>query len=158
MLFKRNDQCLITTIPSSFYPVDGALGMKEIVDVVMEQDSLVQHSVLLDEGEMTTSEVDHLGSPILTECDPSTTFRRVAEVKVTAEQATTLEDGGLVFLPQESNRACSIMVSPVESMLTPSFLRRPLWFSCLERTAGTGPIRAQMLMLLSTMSSMGWSS
>ena len=34
MLFKRNDQCLITTIPNNFYPVDGALGMKEIVDVV----------------------------------------------------------------------------------------------------------------------------
>ena len=49
MLFKRGDQCLITTIPSDFYPVDGALGMKEIVDVVKEEDSLVQHSVVLDE-------------------------------------------------------------------------------------------------------------
>ena len=117
MLFKRGDRCLITTIPSDFYPVDGALGMKEIVDVVKEQDSLVQHSVLLDEGEMTTSEVDHLGSPILTECASSTIFRRVAETKVTAEEATTLEDGGVVFLPQESNRACSIMVSSVGSML-----------------------------------------
>ena len=110
MLLKRGDQCLITTIPSNFYPVDGALGMKEIVDVVKEQDSLVQHFVLLDEGEMTTSEVDQLGSPILAECAHSTTFRRVAEAKVTAEQATTLEDGGVVFLPEESNRACNVMV------------------------------------------------
>ena len=132
MLFKKGDQCLITTIPNNFYPVDGALGMKEIVDVVKEQDSLVQHSVLLDEGEMTTSEVDHLGSPILAECAPSTmfapTFRRVADTKVTAEQAKTLEDGDVVFLPQESNRACSIMVSYVESMLviTSIHLFRPL--------------------------------
>ena len=110
MLFKRNDQCLITTIPNNFYPVDGALGMKEIVDVVKEQDSLVQHFVLLDEGEMTTSEVDQLGSPILAECPHSTTFRRVAEAKVTSEQAMTLEDGGVVFLPQESDRACNIIV------------------------------------------------
>ena len=128
MLFKKGDQCLITTIPNNFYPVDGALGMKEIVDVVKEQDSLVQHSLLLDEGEITTSEVDHLGSPILAECAPSTTFRRVAEAKVTAEQAKTLEDGDVVFLPQESNRACSIMVSYVESMLviTSIHLFRPL--------------------------------
>ena len=113
MLFKRGDQCLITTIPSNFYPVDGALGMKEIVDVVTDQDSIVQHSVLLDEGEMTADEVSSLRPPILEECSPSTspTIRRVTEAKVTSEQAATLEDGGVVFLPQESNRACSIMVS-----------------------------------------------
>ena len=113
MLFKRGNQCLITTIPNDFYPVDGALGMKEIIDVVTEQDSIVQHSVLLDEGEMTADEVSSLRPPILEECSPSTspTFRRVTEAKVTSEQAATLEDGGVVFLPQESNRACSIMVS-----------------------------------------------
>ena len=116
MLFKRGDQCLITTIPSNFYPVDGALGMKEIVDVLKEEDSLVQHSVLLDEGEMTAAEASSLRPPILEECSPSTspTFRRVTEAKVTAEQAATLEDGGVVFLPQESSRACSIMVSTVK--------------------------------------------
>ena len=70
MLFKRGNQCLITTIPSNFYPVDGALGMKEIVDVVTEQDSLVQHSVLLDEGEMTADEASSLRPPILEECSP----------------------------------------------------------------------------------------
>ena len=113
MLFKRGNQCLITTIPNDFYPVDGALGMKEIVDVVKDQDSLVQHSVLLDEGEMAADEVSSLRPPILQECSPSTspTFRRATEAKVTFEQAATLEYGGVVFLPQESNRACSIMVS-----------------------------------------------
>ena len=117
MLFKRNDQCLITTIPSDFFPVDGALGMKEIVDVVRDQDSLLQHSVLLDEGEMTAAEVSSLRPPILEECPPSNspTFRRVMEAKVTTEQAATLESGGVVFLPQKSSRACSIMVSTVES-------------------------------------------
>ena len=68
MLFKRGNQCLITTIPSNFYPVDGALGMKEIVDVLKEEDSLVQHSVLLDEGEMTAAEASSLRPPILEEC------------------------------------------------------------------------------------------
>ena len=127
MLFKRNDQCLITTIPNNFYPVDGALGMKEIVDVVKEQDSLVQHSVLLDKGEMTTDEVDQLGKPILAECASSTTFRRVAEAKVTSEQATTLEDGGVVFLPQESDRACNIMVRLCGIHVSSPILRfRPL--------------------------------
>ena len=125
MLFKRKDQCLISTIPSSFYPVDGALGMKEIVDVVKEEDSLVQHSVLLDEGEMTTSEVDQLGAPILAECDPSSIiFQRVREVEVSGEEAKTLENGGVVFLPQESNRACSIMVSSVETLTLKFLLRR----------------------------------
>ena len=119
MLFKRGDQCLITTIPSDFYPVDGALGMKEIVDVVKEEDSLVQHSVLLDEGEMTAAEVSSLRPPILEECSPPTspTFRRVREAKVSAEQAATLEGGGVVFLPQKSSRVCSIMVTTVESIL-----------------------------------------
>ena len=119
MLFKRGNQCLITTLPSNFYPVDVALGMKEIVDVVREEDSLVQHSVLLDGGEMTAAEVSSLKQPILDECSPSTspTFRRVTEAKVTAEQAATLEDGGVVFLPQESTRACSIMVSTVGFIL-----------------------------------------
>ena len=127
MLFKRNDQCLITTIPNNFYPVDGALGMKEIVDVVKEQDSLVQHSVLLDKGEMTTDEVDQLGRPILVECASSTTFRRVAEAKVTSEQAMTLEDGGVVFLPQESDRACNIMVRLCRIHVSSPILRfRPL--------------------------------
>ena len=119
MLFKRGNQCLITTIPSNFYPVDGALGMKEIVDVLKEEDSLVQHSVLLDEGEMTAAEASSLRPPILEECSLSTspTFQRVTEAKVTAEQAATLEDGGVVFLPQKSNRACSIMVRTVEFIL-----------------------------------------
>ena len=103
---------MITTLPSNFYPVDGALGMKEIVDVVKEEDSLVQHSILLDGGEMTAAEASSLRPPILEECSPSTspTFRRVTEAKVTAEQAATLEDGGVVFLPQESTRGCGIMV------------------------------------------------
>ena len=127
MLFKRNNQCLITTIPNNFYPVDGALGMKEIVDVVKEQDSLVQHSVLLNEGEMTMDEVDQLGKPILAECPRSNTFWRVIEAKVTAEQATTLEDGGVVFLPQESDRACNIIVRLCRIHVSSPILRfRPL--------------------------------
>ena len=131
MLFKRGDQCLITTIPSDFYPVDGALGMKEIVDVVKEEDSLVQHSVLLDEGEMTAAEVSSLRPPILEECSPPTspTFRRVREAKVSAEQAATLEGGGVVFLPQKSSRACSIMVTTVESIL----LLQSLSSDCCDR-------------------------
>ena len=119
MLFKRGNQCLITTIPNDFYPVDGALGMKEIIHVVTEQDSIVQHYVLLDEGQMTADEASSLRPPILEECPPSTSpsFRRVRESKVTTEQAATLEGGGVVFLPQKSSRACSIMVRAVESML-----------------------------------------
>ena len=131
MLFKRGDRCLITTIPSDFYPVDGALGMKEIVDVVKEEDSLVQHSVLLDEGEMTAAEVSSLRPPILEECSPPTspTFRRVREAKVSAEQAATLEGGGVVFLPQKSSRACSIMVTTVQSIL----LLQSLSSDCCDR-------------------------
>ena len=125
MLFKRGNQCLITTIPNDFFPVDGALGMKEIVDVVTEQDSLVQHSVLLDEGEMTADEVSSLRPPILEECSSSISpsFRRVREAKVTTEQAATLEGGGVVFLPQKSSRACSIMVRTVEYMLLLQFVQ-----------------------------------
>ena len=55
MLFKKGDQCLIATIPSGFFPIDGALGMKEIVDVLEEQDYLEEHSALMDEGEMTSA-------------------------------------------------------------------------------------------------------
>ena len=114
MLFKRGDQCLITTIPSDFYPVDGALALKEIVDVVKEEDSLVKHSVLLDEGEMTADEASSLGQPIKEECSPSSrtpsTIRRVREATVTEEQAATLDNGGVVLLPQQSSRSCNKMV------------------------------------------------
>ena len=114
MLFKRGDQCLITTIPSDFYPVDGALALKEIVDVVKEEDSLVKHSVLLDLGEMTADEASSLKQPIKEECSPSSrtpsTIRRVREVNVTEEQAATLANGGVVLLPQQSTRGCTIMV------------------------------------------------
>ena len=122
MLFKRGDQCLITTIPDGFYPVDGALGMLEIDDVLNEQDSLMKHSVLLDGGEMTADEVSSLRPPILEECSPSSfrtpsTIRRVTEAKVTVEQAATLEDGGVILLPQQSSRACAVMVSTIESIV-----------------------------------------
>ena len=87
--------------------------MKEIVDVVTDQDSLVHHSVLLDQGEMTTGEVASLRPPISEECpsSSSSTFRRVSEKKVSAEQATDFDDGRVVFLPQESTRGCNVMVS-----------------------------------------------
>ena len=111
MLFKRGDQCLITTIPSDFYPVDGALALREIDDVVKEQDSLVKNSVLLDEGEMTADEASSLKQPIKEECSPSSrtpsTIRRVREATVTEEQATTLDNGGVVLLPQQSTRGCT---------------------------------------------------
>ena len=101
---------MITTIPSDFYPVDGALALKEIVDVVKEEDSLVKHSVLLDEGEMTADEASSLGQPIKEECSPSSrtpsTIRRVREAKVTEEQAATLDNGGVVLLPQQSVCMC----------------------------------------------------
>ena len=114
MLFKRGDQCLITTIPSDFYPVDGALALKEIVDVVEEQDSLVKNSVLLDEGEMTADEASSLKQPIKEECSPSSrtpsTIRRVREEKLTEQQAKALDNGGVVKLTQESNRACRVNI------------------------------------------------
>lgn len=86
--------------------------MKEIVDVVTDQDSLVHHSVLLGQGEMTTAEAAALRPPILEECpsSSSSTFQRVREEKVSAEQAADLEDGRVVFLPQESSRGCNVMV------------------------------------------------
>ena len=108
MLFKRGKQCLITTIPDGFYPLDGAIGMDEIVDVLTEQDFQVQHSVLLDEG--TAAEASSLKPPIQEECNSSSTIRRVTEEKLTAEQAASLENGGVVFLPQESRSTCGIMV------------------------------------------------
>ena len=117
MLFKRGDQCLITTIPDSFLPVDGAIGMDEIVDVLTEEDFQVQHSVLLDEGEMTAAEASSLKPPIQEECSNASNIRRVTEAELTVEQATTLEDGGVVLLPQQSSSACSIMVSTVKSIL-----------------------------------------
>jgi hypothetical protein len=115
MLFKRGDQCLITTIPSDFYPVDGALALKEIVDVVEEQDSLVKHSVFMDLREMTADEASSLGQPIKEECSPSgqtpSTIRRVREANVTKEQAVTLADGGVVLLPhpKQSSSPCNKM-------------------------------------------------
>merc|ERR1712037_106866 len=115
MLFKRGDQCLITTIPSDFYPVDGALALKEIVDVVEEQDSLVKHSVCFHLREMTADEASSLGQPIKEECSPSgqtpSTIRRVREVNVTEEQAATLANGGVVLLPhpQQSTTGCTKM-------------------------------------------------
>ena len=114
---------MITTIPSDFYPVDGALALREIDDVVKEQDSLVKNSVLLDEGEMAADEASSLKQPIKEECSPSSrtpsTIRRVREAKLTDEQAKTLNDGGVVKLqPQQSNRACSIMVSPIDYIIS----------------------------------------
>ena len=123
MLFKRGDQCLITTIPDSFLPVDGAIGMDEIVDVLTEEDFQVQHSVLLDEGEMTAAEASSLKPPIQEECSPpNSNIRRVTEAKLTVEQAATLEDGGVVLLPQQSSSACSIMVRTIESFLLIQYL------------------------------------
>ena len=119
MLYKRGNECLITTMPSDLYPVDGALKAKEIVDVLEEEDSHVQHSVLFDdEEEMTEEETSSLKRPILEECSSATsrtpsTIRRVREEKVTDEQAANLTAGGVVFLPQKSNRGCAL-----ESALT----------------------------------------
>ena len=113
---------MIKPIPSDFYAVDGALALKEIVDVVKEEDSLVKHSVLFDKGEMTADEASSLKQPIKEECSsssrtPSTT-RRVREEKLTNDQADTLDNGGVVKLSQESNRACSIMVSPIDYIIS----------------------------------------
>ena len=112
MLFKRGDECLITEVPPRSFPVDGALGMKEIVDVVTEQDVIVQHSVLLDEGELTSQEESNLKQPIREECAHNTaTLRRVKQTRVSAEQVATLEEGGVVFLPESSTRGCTVMVN-----------------------------------------------
>lgn len=111
MLLKQGTECLITEVPPRSFPVDGALGMKEIVDVVTEQDIIVQHSVLLDEGELTSQEESNLKQPIREECAHNTaTLRRVKQTKVSAEQVATLEDGGVVFLPESSTRGCKVMV------------------------------------------------
>ena len=136
--------------------------MKEIVDVVTDQDSLVHHSVLLDQGEMTTGEVASLRPPILEECPASTasTFKRVKEEKVTAEQAATLDVGGVVFLPQESSRGCAVMVKNQECQIYPSSSNtfRLLLPSCLSGTVGTGQTQAPRRRSPFTTSSMEWSS
>ena len=112
MLLKQGTECLITEVPPRSFPVDGALGMKEIVDVVTEQDIIVQHSVLLDEGELTSQEESNLKQPIREECAHNTaTLRRVKQTKVSAEQVATLEEGGVVFLPESSSRGCNVMVN-----------------------------------------------
>ena len=125
MLFKKDNECLITEVPRRSFPVDGALGMKEIVDVVTEQDIIVQHSVLLDEGELTSQEESNLKQPIREECAHNTaTLRRVKQTRVSAEQVATLEEGGVVFLPESSTRGCNVMVNFV-------FLSK-LLFVCLN--------------------------
>ena len=85
--------------------------MREIVDVLEEEDSLVHHSVLLDEGEMSNGEILVLHPQIQEECLAASSLRRVKEKKVTSEEAQTLQDGGVVFLPQASTRGCAVMVS-----------------------------------------------
>ena len=110
MLFKKGDQCLIATIPDGFFPIDGALGMKEIVDVIEEQDYLVEHSALMDEGEMTSTS---LKPPIREECSASF-IQRVTPTKLTTEQASILEEGGVVLLPQVTKAGCSVRVSTCE--------------------------------------------
>ena len=117
MLFKRGGQCLLTTIPSGFYPVDGALGMKEIVDVLEEEDIRVQHSVLLDEGEMSSGDVSKLHPQIKDECPEASSPRRVKEKKVSSEQAQILQDGGVVFLPEASTGGCTVQVEILISYL-----------------------------------------
>jgi len=104
MLFKKGDQCLITTIPAGFYPIDGALGMKEIVDVLEKKDSLVEHSALIDEGPMTGAS---LKPPIQEECSASF-IRKVTPTKLTTEQAAILEEGGVVLLSQISTGGCTL--------------------------------------------------
>ena len=85
--------------------------MKEIVDLVTEQDIIVQHSVLLDEGELTSQEESNLKQPIREECAHNTAkLRRVKQTRVSAEQVATLEEGGVVFLPEYSTRGCNVMV------------------------------------------------
>ena len=105
-MFKKGDQCLITTIPTGFYPIDGALGMKEIVDVLEEKDSLVEHSALIDEGAMTDAS---LKPPIKEECSASF-IRKVTPTKLTTEQASILEEGGVVLLPQIAKAGCTLRV------------------------------------------------
>ena len=111
MLFKKGDQCLIATIPNGFFPIDGALGMKEIVDVIEEQDYLEEHSALMDEEEMTSAS---LKPPIREECSASST-RRVTPTKLTTEQAAILEEGGVVVLSQISTGGCTLRVSFTQS-------------------------------------------
>ena len=111
MLFKKGDQCLIATIPNGFFPIDGALGMKEIVDVLEEKDYLVEHSALIDEGAMTGAS---LKPPIQGECSASF-MRKVTPTKLTTEQAAILEEGGVVLLPQISTGGCTVRVSFTQS-------------------------------------------
>ena len=85
--------------------------MREIVDVLEEVDSLVQHSVLLDEGEMSDEEILGLHPQIQEVCLAASSLRRVKEEKVTADEAQTLQDGGVVLLPQASTTGCAVMVS-----------------------------------------------
>ena len=47
MLYKRGNECLITTMPSDLYPVDGALKAKEIVDVLEEEDFVTPFAQIL---------------------------------------------------------------------------------------------------------------
>merc|ERR1719450_737608 len=116
MLFVRGGQCLITTVPDGFYPLNGALGMHEIVGVLTEQDFQEQYSVLLDQGEMTPAEMTSLAPPILDGCQPNHArmggIRRVTEAKLTVDQAATLEDGGVVLLPEYSNSTCMKALIP----------------------------------------------
>jgi len=114
MLFKKGDQCLIATIPSGFFPIDGALGMKEIADVIEEQDYLEEHSALMDEGAMTGTS---LKPPIKEECSASFT-RRVTPTKLTTEQASILEEGGIVLHPQVTKAGCSVRKALISTSAT----------------------------------------
>ena len=93
---------MISTIPNNFYPVDGAFGVREIVDVLKRQDFLVRHSVLLDRGAVPKAKVATLGSPIRAECFSSNAssvrFRRVALFAVSASLSYYVLSSRLRFL------------------------------------------------------------
>ena len=106
-MFKRKGRCSITTMPNNFYPFDGAVGMNEVRETLMENDTKTQHSILLDVGEIN---VNGLVQSIQDECSSESSSRRVLVQSLDPEQTKNLTSGGVAFIQTASKRGCEVMV------------------------------------------------
>ena len=107
MMFKRKGRCSITNMPKKFYPFDGAVGMNEVRETLMENDTRTQHSILLDVGEIN---VNGLAQSIQDECSSESSPRRVRVQSLDPEQTKNLTSGGVAFIKTASKRGCEVMV------------------------------------------------
>ena len=94
-------------MPKKFYPFDGAVGMNEVRETLMENDTKTQHSILLDVGEIN---VNGLAQSIQDECSSESSSRRVLVQSLDPEQTKNITSGGVAFIQTASTRGCEVMV------------------------------------------------